>query len=164
MQEPKECVTLNSDKCKLALKKSVVHSFVDVQRTHSFDTEQGGILVGYYDALFDGIIICDITYPQKNDVCEKYRYLRKSSGHQDIMDELWIESGYRKCYLGEWHTHNQKHPNPSWIDKNNWKSIAKREHNFNSLFFVIVGTNEFAIWGISDKSTNGIFLIGRVDN
>ena len=111
--------------------------------------EQGGILAGYYDKWIDGIIISDITYPQDEDVCGQFRFSRKSSGHQKIMDKLWETSEHTKSYIGEWHTHNQKNPEPSWIDVSNWKKIAKRKQNFDELFFVIVGTHNIGIWCVN---------------
>ena len=77
------------------------------------------------------------------------------------MDRLWEQSGYKKSYLGEWHTHNQRRPIPSPVDCNNWKNISKRQHNFNEQFFIIIGTMCSGIWMTEDRK---IQKVGEWDN
>ena len=59
---------------------------------------------------------------------------------------LWKESGYKKMYLGEWHTHNQKDPIPSIIDIENWKKIEDRNNVAPEMYFIIIGTQKMEIW------------------
>ena len=67
------------------------------------------------------------------------------------MDKLWDDSQHAKTYLGEWHTHNQRIPQPSFIDRRNWMEISKRKQNSDWLFFVIVGTEQIGIWTIVNE-------------
>lgn len=140
---------------------NIIQMFAKIQRIHSFREEWGGIIIGYYDCLCKGLRISDITYPQKNDVCGSYSFKRKSCGHQEIMDELWEKSNHKKSYLGEWHTHNQYKPIPSWVDIRNWKKISKRGHNFDELLFAIVGKEYIGFWSVNLNSINEIGFINR---
>lgn len=133
---------------QVAITSGVMKALKAVQKDGNYQKEQGGILVGYYDSLIDSLVISDITYPQSQDACSQFRFSRKSHGHQSIMDDLWEESGHRKSYLGEWHTHNQYFPVPSSIDTRNWRKISKREHNFDENYYVIVGTQNIGVWCI----------------
>ena len=132
------------------LESKVLQEIKKYQNKGEFFLEAGGILVGIHDIKSKVYRITDITWPQETDKCLTYRFYRKENGHQEIMDELWEQSGYVKSYLGEWHTHNQKNPSPSLIDYTNWKRIAKRKHNYENLFFIIVGTECIGIWTVEN--------------
>ncbi len=120
-------------------------SYID---NYNFAIESGGIIVGKLNPAKKQVIATDITVPQKEDKCTKNRYIRAELGHQEIMDNLWKESGFAKTYIGEWHTHNQRVPQPSWIDRRNWLQISKRRQNSIWLFFVIVGTEQLGVWTV----------------
>jgi hypothetical protein len=115
---------------------------------YNFDIESGGIIVGKLNPAEKQVIATDITEPQQKDKCTKNTYKRAEYGHQEIMDNLWKESEYVKTYIGEWHTHNQRVPHPSWIDQRNWLQISKRRQNSIWLFFVIVGTEQLGVWTV----------------
>ena len=148
MQEKESNFIIGFEGKQVSITSDVIKALKEVQQDRNYKKEQGGILVGFYDSLIDSLVISDITYPQSQDVCSRFRFSRKSHGHQSIMDDLWEQSGHRKSYLGEWHTHNQTFPIPSSIDIRNWKKISKREHNFDEKIFVIVGTENIGIWCI----------------
>ena len=150
MQKPGS-VIIGDGNMKVAVALEVIQQLRDLQEKHSFCKESGGIIVGYYENSLGGLKISDLTFPQAEDVRSRFRFIRKTAGHQDIMDELWKKSGHKKSYLGEWHTHNQANPSPSPIDKLNWKKIAKREQNFDILYFVIVATSKIGFWAIQNS-------------
>jgi len=127
---------------------SQIHQYIE--RT-TFKKESGGILVGYVEPLKNTITITDITYPQTCDRRSLFRFLRKQSGHQAIMDNLWKESNFEKMYLGEWHTHNTPIPTPSSIDIREWKKTMRKSHNSPHIVFMIIGTNETRLWTIKDN-------------
>lgn len=158
MQKPGS-VIIGDGNMKVAVALEVIQQLRDLQEKHSFCKESGGIIVGYYENTLGGLKISDLTFPQAEDVRSRFRFIRKTAGHQDIMDELWKKSGYKKSYLGEWHTHNQANPSPSPIDKLNWKKIAKREQNFDILYFVIVGTSKIGFWAIQNSMLKQVDMI-----
>ena len=143
------------------IEENILLEISKYQKQRQFKLESGGIIIGYYDSLEKALRITDITWPQIDDIRGRYRFIRKETGHQEIMDRLWEQSGYKKSYLGEWHTHNQRRPIPSLIDCNNWKNISKRQHNFNQQFFIIIGTMCSGIWMTEDGK---IQKIGEWDN
>lgn len=137
------------DKIKVSLSDEVVRFLAEQMTTYSFDAEAGGILVG---ELSKGhhFTITNITTPQKHDVQRKYSFHRAQNGHQEMMDGFWEDSGYKKIYLGEWHTHCESTPNPSAVDLSCWKRIAKQNRNTQWSLFLIIGQQRFRLWTIDN--------------
>lgn len=123
----------------------------NIQAEHDFSKEIGGIIVGKYDPEFDCFLMTDMSFPYPSDVQSRFRFSRKSAGHQEFMDMLWKESGMTKAYLGEWHTHDQNIPIPSFIDRKTWRRIARRNNNYDQCFFMIIGRKQFAVWTAQDN-------------
>ena len=88
------------------IEENILLEISKYQKQKQFKLESGGIIIGYYDSSESALRITDITWPQIDDIRGRYRFIRKETGHQEIMDRLWEQSGYKKSYLGEWHTHN----------------------------------------------------------
>ena len=152
---------LKTPSMTIQIEENILVEISNYQKQGQFELESGGIVVGYYDVVESTLKITDITWPQIDDIRERYRFIRKKAGHQELMDRLWEQSGYKKSYLGEWHTHNQCKPVPSIVDYNNWKSISIRHHNFNEQFFIIVGKIYSGIWVVKNQK---IRKIGEWDN
>ena len=152
MQEQDDIINIGSTSVQLDIASDIVAEFSEIQRKSDFQKETGGILIGYYRSLCNSLLITDMTHPQRKDLMERFRFIRRSTGHQEIMDELWESSGYRKSYLGEWHTHNEKVPKPSTVDINNWKKISQLIPNFDELFFIVVRTECIGFWTVRNAS------------
>lgn len=152
----KTSLKLKSPNTAIYIEKNILLEISNYQKQGQFELESGGIIVGYYDAVESALKITDITWPQKDDIRGRYRFIRKEAGHQELMDKLWEQSGYRKSYLGEWHTHNQSRPTPSFVDYNNWKNISKRRHNFDEHFFIIIGKISSGIWVVKNRKIQKI--------
>lgn len=113
------------DKLTVIISPIVEQYFSNMKSSFSYSLETGGILIGMLSS-GPTITITDVTMAQPKDVRHKFRFFRSADGHQSLMDQLWEESGYRKMYLGEWHTHPEAIPSPSRVDICGWKSIAKK--------------------------------------
>lgn len=145
------------DKLTVILDDKVKQSFQEVQQSKKFQLESGGIMIGI---LVRGrtIQITDITKPQEDDVCQKFRFFRKRKGHQTAMDSIWKSSGYRKLYLGEWHTHDEPYPIPSWIDSSGWRRIARSKNNSPWMLFVIIGTVHIRMWTVDEGKIEELII------
>lgn len=147
---------LNTPSMAIYIEEKILLEISIYQKQGQFELEAGGIVVGYYNVSESSLKITDITWPQIDDIRGQYRFIRKETGHQELMDKLWEQSGYKKSYLGEWHTHNQCRPIPSIVDYNNWKDISKRHHNFDEQFFIIVGKICSGIWTVKNQKIKKI--------
>ena len=115
--------------------------------------ESGGILIG--SILIDGktIEINDCTEPIKGDKSRRYGFYRCNK-HNELLERKWSESNYIKMYLGEWHTHPQTIPTPSYVDKKSWERLIKNSITESPIIiFIIIGIETIEIW-IGNKIDN----------
>lgn len=134
----------------LLISDEVVSKYLTYIESNDFRTESGGIIAGQLNPAENQVIATDITEPCMKDKRTAFSFKRSESGHQEIMDRLWESSNNKKTYLGEWHTHNQKSPCPSYIDIRNWIRISRRRQNSRWLFFIIIGTEEIGVWTLEN--------------
>jgi integrative and conjugative element protein (TIGR02256 family) len=77
---------------------------------------------------------------------------RRDPGHQAEALHRWRQSGRTMTFVGEWHTHPEPVPSPSFIDKMTWKRIAKR-HRVTPVVFIIRGFSGWWWEMMQDRST-----------
>ena len=54
---------------------------------------------------------------------------------------------YKSYYMGVWHTHPQRIPEPSEVDWNDWyQTLREDKTGCNYIFFIIAGTHEARVW------------------
>lgn len=109
--------------------------------------EAGGVLLGRFIKGSKNIIIDYITTPLLGDKATRTTFKRSHMNHQYHIFKHWITSKGTCHYLGEWHTHPEKTPNPSNIDLKEWKrKLLNDKFSHSYLFFVIVGIEEIKLW------------------
>lgn len=145
------------DKLTVIISPIVEQFFSNIKSSFSYSVETGGIIIGMLSS-GPTITITDVTMAQSRDVHHKFRFFRSADGHQSLMDQLWEESGYRKMYLGEWHTHPEAIPSPSRVDICGWKSIAKKTQNTPWTLFIILGQQAFKIWTVENQTVKELTL------
>lgn len=121
--------------------------------------ESGGILIG--SILIEGktIEINDCTEPIKGDKLSRCGFYRCNK-HNELLEAKWVESNYIKIYLGEWHTHPQSIPTPSYVDKQSWKRLIKDSITESPIIiFLIIGIETIEIW-IGNKIDNKLERLG----
>ncbi|MGR4975805.1 Mov34/MPN/PAD-1 family protein [Pseudomonas sp. LARHCG127] len=113
------------------------------KQVKSRDTEAGGIIIGKRRS--SNIEVVAITTPQLKDRRSRCRFDRKEFGHDKILSQYWHQSNGEDNYLGEWHTHPEDFPKPSFTDLATWKGMSS-EHGI-PLIAVIIGrmNNYYAI-------------------
>jgi len=109
--------------------------------------EAGGILLGSYRGKHIEIFGC--TEPMKSDFRTKILFDRKDPGHQAAASSAWKGSGGTDTFVGEWHTHPEPVPSPSWLDRTTWKSQLKRLRM--PLVFAIGGWEEI-YWCFGERT------------
>lgn len=124
----------NSD-AKLLIEDSLLASLAPFKQIASFESEAGGILMGYRRGAH--IHITEATFPTKDDVRSRFRFFRHATHHQRVALQRWKETDQTLDYVGEWHSHPEDDPVPSLIDLKHWREIAANSHR--PMIFVIVG-------------------------
>lgn len=127
----------------LVFSESVLRVF-DTHRQTGFQSfEGGGILLGYVRG--DHLEVLHATEPSSKDKRHRFLFEREKQGHQEEALRLWKESGGLVRYLGEWHTHPQKSPTPSGMDRAEWEKLAQLRTDRRPVLTVIVGTQELYV-------------------
>lgn len=99
--------------------------------------EAGGLLLGYRRGVH--LEIVDATIPFPRDRRKRTFFDRCDPGHEKYMLKLWAHSGKTMDYLGEWHTHPEALPDPSYLDISEWKNVLRCART--PMIFLIFGTN-----------------------
>jgi integrative and conjugative element protein (TIGR02256 family) len=108
------------------------------------DVEAGGILLGARRGRH--IDITFATTPKLGDRRSRVSFHRFSSFHQSFAVRAWRRFGRRLDYVGEWHTHLERNPSPSPIDRMEWAKLMRSRKS--DLVFMILGVS--GVWlGVS---------------
>jgi len=114
------------------------------KQTKKRDNESGGILLGQIKD--NDIYILKASIPNEFDKASRNSFECNKDAAQVIMDYEFFNSDKKTIYLGEWHTHPEKFPNPSFVDKKMIKNqFFKNKLNEAFLILLIQGLDELYI-------------------
>lgn len=120
-----------------------------------WQTEAGGVLLGRHLLDTDDIVVDEVTTPQKSDRRSRFGFFR-SKKHGKIAQSRWTEEASTLAYLGLWHTHPERDPTPSGVDRQDWKqAVSTDTFHGDRLFFPIVGIERIRVWAMT---TTGAFF------
>lgn|SRR5690554_6632066 len=127
------------DKYTICIAESVL-KVLDSYKQTGDQNEAGGIILG---RVYENNVVCitELSEPNEFDKSSRYSFVRDKKMAQLIVDEAFDRSGGKLIYLGEWHTHPERHPMPSWVDKRMIKQQFKKNIiNESFLILLIQGT------------------------
>jgi integrative and conjugative element protein (TIGR02256 family) len=111
-----------------------------------YQSEAGGVLLGRFLLESDHVVIDEVTTPQRKDKRSRLAFFRSTSHHR-IAQEKWKLSNETLAYLGLWHTHPERSPTPSTVDRQDWeRAVATHAYHGDRLYFPIVGTECIRVW------------------
>jgi integrative and conjugative element protein (TIGR02256 family) len=140
---------------RLIIVEAAVEQMLAFRQRSWWHTEAGGVLLGRHLVDTDDIVVDEVTTPQKSDRRSRFGFFR-SKKHSTIAQSRWSEEESTLAYLGLWHTHPERDPTPSGVDRQDWKqSVSKDTFHGDILFFTIVGIERIRVWAMS---TNGAFF------
>lgn len=100
--------------------------------------EGGGILLGRRRGKHLEVMLA--TEPGHKDRRSAFFFVREADGHADIAEQTWRQGDKKIDYLGEWHTHPQRVPTPSAIDRLEWEKLILQRSQLTPILVVVVGT------------------------
>ncbi len=119
----------------VVVERQALDTIRSVAAASGFRHEVGGVLLGSYRG--PHIHVVNVTQPQERDRSSFNRFWRRPDGHQTMAEAAWLGSGRTVTYVGEWHTHPEPVPRPSWIDRMEWSRKLAEQHR--DLVFLIQG-------------------------
>jgi integrative and conjugative element protein (TIGR02256 family) len=135
-----------SDGSRFEISPSVVELLRRFAQHLDTAPESGGVLLGRRITGTDNVIVDAATTPMDGDAGSRFRFVRASAAHQEVADRVWLDSGGTCAHIGGWHTHPERRPSPSHTDRSDWRRQVAADPSRESLFFVIVGTEEVRAW------------------
>lgn len=115
------------------------------------ETEVGGILLGR--CFEEEIRVERISHPGPGDTASPTTFTRSAERAQAIIDDEWIASSGESIYLGEWHSHAESNPRPSYTDKEMIRTMRREtKMEIDFLLLVIVGWEDSWV-GLHDGRT-----------
>ena len=126
----------------------VVKALQSYRQLQCLDKEACGLLLGLRRG--NHLHITQITEPQVTDHRSRAAYRRAVKGHRRIAIASWMKSKKLIGYLGEWHTHPERFPAPSTVDRDEWQKIVRLQNE--PMLFLIVGISD---WWLGLHQSNG---------
>lgn len=118
-----------------------------------WDCEAGGILLGRHLLDSHDVVVDEVSTPQNSDRRSRFAFFR-SSKHEYLARQRWLQQETTSAYLGLWHTHPELDPTPSSVDRRDWlQAVSGDTFEGDRLFFPIVGTRSIRIWTLSRRGT-----------
>ncbi|SFI37652.1 integrative and conjugative element protein, VC0181 family [Collimonas sp. OK307] len=142
---------------RILVEPAVLDMIFGFRQNAAHKTEAGGILLGFRRG--DHLHIVEATTPQPADRRSLFRFFRRDRYHQSVALKRWKESNAMVDYLGEWHTHPEVRPTPSFLDMSEWIQICRREPL--PMVFIIVGMDS-SLWvgvGVNDCVLNAVIAV-----
>jgi integrative and conjugative element protein (TIGR02256 family) len=119
-----------------------------------FSLEAGGMLLGRLILGGNDVVVDSASEPAPEDRRARYWFRRARRPAQTVVDRVWRESNGVVNYLGEWHSHPERIPSPSCIDRRDWRRVSRlTKSEADHLLFVIVGTEAIRIWQVARRGS-----------
>ena len=114
-----------------------------------WDREAGGVLMGRHLLDSHDVVVDEVSTPQDTDRRDRCNFFR-SRKHEQVSRQRWLQEHNTSAYLGLWHTHPERDPSPSGVDRNDWQqAVTSDTYEGDRLFFPIIGTHCIRVWTIS---------------
>ena len=121
----------------LLMQDAVTKVFAKYAQISPSAPESGGILLGYVRA--PHLEILEASEPTFWDRRLRFFFDRGSHGHREMAERRWQESEGLIRYVGEWHTHPEDYPTPSYVDRAGWIKLANKRQDQRPVLAIVVG-------------------------
>jgi len=126
---------------ELRITDSVAVDLFHYRQSASNVLESGGTLLG--SCYPDYLLIDSISIPGFGDKQGRSFFHRSKTRAQTLINHAFYKSDGRRIYIGEWHTHEEVTPTPSYTDRMELRLAFKRSKlHFDFLIAIIVGNSD----------------------
>ncbi|WP_346846359.1 Mov34/MPN/PAD-1 family protein [uncultured Clostridium sp.] len=125
--------------------------------------ESGGILLGKVKADFSEYIITNISEPCNEDGRGRCFFVRSKDNAQKIINDFWRSSCGEIMYFGEWHTHPELYPSPSYVDRKLIKQCSVEIKPLPAFIFLIIVAERGSLYVGCKNVSVGKNLLVKLD-
>jgi integrative and conjugative element protein (TIGR02256 family) len=148
-------IEIEIKKYRIFILDTVLEIMAKYKQDNSKSPEAGGILLG--QVRDNSIYVMKASVPTVYDKATRTSFQRNRDYAQIIIDYEFENSSKKTIYMGEWHTHPDKYPKPSDVDR---KMILDQysENQLNEPFLILAiqGTDELFIGLVNKKGLKGV--------
>lgn len=148
MKTVSELVFKDNDGKIVVILEHVLNIMLNYRQLTPTSFEAAGVLIG--ERRGPHLVICDLSVPGIGDIRSRYQVNRKGKHHQKKVVECFYSSNGFQQYVGEWHSHPEDYPSPSFIDKQSW-----RDNLVADIPMVTIILGRKALW-VARKENNKI--------
>lgn len=146
------------DGVKLSISESALERIRNYLTTAGFKHESGGVILGGQSGTGLEFVVADMTLPDSLDDHGPYHYVRRAKPAEKLIRDAWEKTDGAINYLGEWHTHNEQKPHPSYVDRNLMVQVSNENAClFDRAFMIIVGYEGTAFIGEVNPREQEVF-------
>ena len=146
---------IKRDKYTIHISEEVL-SILNKYKQNKNQNESGGIILGSVHE-DNHVYVSKISEPNAFDKSSRCGFERDKKAAQLIVNVEFYESNGKIIYLGEWHTHPEKKPTPSFVDTKMIKQqYSSNKINETFLILLIQGTESLYV-----SVYNGKYLIEK---
>lgn len=150
-------VIFNHKSLNIVFADGVKDKLFSYRQRKKSDIETGGVLMGELYLKSNKIKITHVL-ACKDNIASRYRIDLNIKCLQNQINKIWEESGGTVTYLGDWHTHPEINPSPSFMDYKTFVlNYYTSKFNHNCLLYLILGVKK-NIWL---KSFDGFLFFGK---
>ena len=147
-------IKFNTFDLNIQISEQAYATMMNYRQLNEDEIEKGGLLMGQLFPYENTIIITNILASNDSD-SDRHNIKLNIECLQNQMNIIWEESKGTITYIGDWHTHPQQNPRPSFIDYQTFfKNFYTSKFDQNILLYLILGSSN-EIWS---KSFNGFLF------
>ena len=122
----------------LVFSDAVLEHFAAHRQLRPWHREAGGQLFARIDRT--KIIVDEATGPRPGDRRSRTLYIPNRTAERREIEERFHQGLH---FIGDWHTHPEKHPFPSSRDINSiGETVSRSEHDMSGFILVVVGISK----------------------
>jgi len=134
-------IKLDESKFHIEFDENAINELKKYQQKEG-SCESGGILIGEIYLESSKVIVKEVIFSKK----AKRSYFGINIDKKEMqkeLDKLRKKSKYTMNYLGDWHSHPEPYPTPSFVDNISYKiTLQKAKIQTNFIIFLIIGNND----------------------
>lgn len=123
----------------LVFSPEVLAHFDRYRQRHSWSSEAGGLLFARLSPPTINVVVA--TGPRRTDKRTRYSYHPDRRAEQREIDSFHKQDLH---FVGEWHTHPERYPAPSPLDRKSMiEAVGRSRHQLNAFVLTIIGQASF---------------------